>query len=94
MKKSLIIRMSYLILFGLTFIFIGVQTSAAVEEHHPSGAADKASTATGSAAAGMMGPGMIGPGGGGCPKMMGMRDNGMMPMMMAHMMGGPAAWER
>ncbi|MFO7688281.1 MAG: Spy/CpxP family protein refolding chaperone [Desulfobacterales bacterium] len=31
---------------------------------------------------------MMGPGGGGCPKMMGMMDNGMMPMMMAHMMGG------
>lgn len=101
MKKSLIVRMSYLILFGLTFLFIGVHTSAAVEEHHPSGAADKASTATGSAAAGMMDPGantgmmgsggghgMMGPGGGGCPKMMGMMDNGMMPMMMAHMMGG------
>ncbi|MFZ0613202.1 MAG: hypothetical protein WAM73_13270 [Desulfobacterales bacterium] len=102
MKRILGINVFFLTVILMASIFIGVQTSAAVEEHHPSGTADKATTATGSTAggmmgsggdSGMMGPGMMGPGGG-CAKMMGMMGQGgdqgghdMMGMMDKGMMG-------
>lgn len=93
MKRTLAISELSLTVFVLTLIFIGVQTSAAAEEHHPPGTADKAATAPGSTGGGMMGPGMMGSGGG-CAKMMGVMGQGgdqdgrdMMGMMDKGMMG-------
>jgi hypothetical protein len=80
--------------------FIGVQSSMAVEEHHQPGAEEKAPPSTESSGSGKMpgsasggGPGMMGMTGGpddaSGQGMMGMMDQGMMCMMMSHMMGGP-----
>jgi len=79
---------------------IGVQTSMAVEEHHQPGATEKAPASTESPGAGKMpGPAsgsglgmmgmMAGPDDASGQGMMGMMDQGMMRMMMSHMMGGP-----
>jgi hypothetical protein len=84
----------------LSFGLLGVQTSMAVEEHHQPGATEKAPASTESPGSGKMpgpasgsGPGMMGmmagPDDANGQGMMGMMDQGMMRMMMSHMMGGP-----
>ena len=70
--------------------FMGVQSSMAVEEHHQPGATEKAPASTESPGGGpgMMGM-MAGPDDASGQGIMGMMDQGMMRMMMSHMMGGP-----
>ncbi len=100
MKRKLWINLSVGVVFFLVFSVGGVQTGEAVEAHHkkapssqqtdasPSGMMSKPSTGGGPGTMGgpgmMGGMGMMGDGDG--PGMMG---QGMMDMMMSHMMGGP-----
>lgn len=76
MKRTFTIRVLSLTVLVLTLIFIGVHTSVAVEEHHPSSAAGNAPASNGSTGSGMVGSGMMGSGVGGCAKMMGMMGQG------------------
>jgi hypothetical protein len=99
-RKSLLMNVLVAIAVLAVSGFIGVQSSMAVEEHHQSGAAEKMPTSMESSGSGKMsssasgdGPGMMGmmagPDDAGGQGMMGMMDQGMMRMMMSHMMGGP-----
>ena len=97
MKRPLLINLLVVAVFFVAYNLIGIQTSEAVEEHHQPGVTEKASVPTESQGSGMM-PGL---GTGGGPGVMGMMDGpddeggqgimdqGMMRMMMAHMMSGP-----
>jgi hypothetical protein len=97
MKRTLLMNFLVLAVFLGASNFIGAQTTEALEEHHQPGATEKAPASTESPDPGMM----PGPGAGSGPGMMGMMagtddengqgmmGQGMMRMMMSHMMGGP-----
>lgn len=87
-RKSLMMNVLVAIAVFWAFALVGVPTSMAVEEHHQPGAEEKAPASTESSASGMMGM-MSGPDDASGHGMMGMMDQGMMRMMMSHMMGGP-----
>jgi hypothetical protein len=99
-RKSLLMNVLVVTAVFWAFGLLGVQTSMAVEEHHQPGATEKAPASTESPGSGKMpgpasgsGPGMMGmmagPDDASGQGMMGMMDQGMMRMMMSHMMGGP-----
>lgn len=101
MKRTLLMKFVVVAGIFLASNLIGVQNSGAAEEHHEPGVTEKAPASTESPGSGKMpgpasgsGTGMMGmmdgPDDENGPGMMGagMMDQGMMRMMMAHMMGG------
>ncbi|MDZ7696390.1 MAG: periplasmic heavy metal sensor [Deltaproteobacteria bacterium] len=99
MKKTIFVSPWAVTVFFLAYILMGVPIGEAMKKHHQSGVTEKASASTPSSDSGMMkgakggGMGMkdmmAGPDEGNGQGMMGMMDQGMMRMMMSHMMGGP-----
>ncbi len=100
MKRALFTNLLAVTVVLLTFGLMDVRISRAVEEHHKPSDTEKPVAATESPSPGKMsgpasdsGPGMMGmmdgPDDASGQGMMDMMDQGMMRMMMSHMMGGP-----
>ena len=100
MKRTLLMKLVVVAGIFLASNLIGVQNGEAAEEHHEPGVTEKAPASTESPGSGKMpgtasgsGTGMMGMMGGpddaNGQGMMGMMDQGIMRMMMSHMMGGP-----